>query len=154
MIQVIGSKGGYYGCVDFHRKHRACKNRRLLQRIKIETMLIKEISKILSTPEIVSKVSQTINNEIKRRLSKTPDEVRKSEKRLGELDMEIKNLINFVIATGGTISTKEELLKKENEKNLLEQQLREIKLNQPEKLFVMPQTVRARFDERSSSFSV
>lgn len=154
MLQICGSKQGYYGCWMHHRKDKTkCSNRRLINRKKVETKVAETLKAILLDPDHLKKTATVMNEKIKNRLRAAPEEIKSLERKKSEAQKEASNLLNFIMKHGDMSSTvKETLTSREQELSYIEHQIRSLKAAKVDKLLVTPYSLKAHYEELVETF--
>lgn len=147
MIQITGRRGGYIGCYTHHRKDpERCSVSRLIQRRKLETKVIDAVKEVLSDSVHLEQATKLLNEMIKRKLRNAPDEIKDLERRKGEAERELENLLKFVMTHGDASSRiREALESREREIRELNQQMKGLEAKKADKLLVTPFALKERY---------
>lgn len=148
-LQVTAKGGGYFGCYMHHRKDNTqCANKRLLSRKKIEARVVDQVKVILLNSTTVSTVTNALNKMARERVAKVPNHQKSLAKRLGEIEREIQNLIQFIMVQGDSSTTvKNSLTEREEQKALLLQQIKMLESVSNDKVFMTPGALRAKYEK-------
>ncbi len=147
--QVTGTKGGFYGCFTHHRKDpKACTNGRLLKRSKVEPKLLLTVRQQLLNPEQVEFATKRLNEIIRLRMSKAPQEVQELEKKQSKLFGQQKNLLNHIMNNGDSSATiHQQLTTIESELVQVNSTLKQLKSASVDKLLLTPFALRAHYEK-------
>lgn len=97
IVLVGGKKGGYYGCHQASR--RACANRTLISRKRLERNFVDVLCEKLLKPEVLEQVYARTAKKIAERSAHLPAELRLKRTELAHEQSRVHNIIEF-IATG------------------------------------------------------
>ena len=153
MIVVTARHGGYYGCFNAHRKA-TCSNRSLIRTDLVEKIVVKQVAAKLTAEEFIAEIARHYNA---RKKSATASYETRRTALEGEskcLNIEIKNLVEFIAsgkisdAVAGTLEKKEDRL--EEIGLLLKQNYRVLKSG----VFVTPGAIRNKLKKLAEVFDV
>ena len=106
--KVSGKNGGYFGCLG--TKRGICDNKVKVRRTVLESIILREVKKLLATPENVLSVLKDVEEKVRKMYSKYPKRIRQKERELISEERKLTNLINFIGEGKGTVSLKQALL--------------------------------------------
>lgn len=117
-IALVSGKGsGYYGCLNATRK--ACENKVLISRKRIETKFISALNDTVLRPEVLDLVYQQVAKKIKAQFSKVPEELRLKKIELHRAETRVHNFIEFVASGRATPALAEALGQAEGQVKVL-----------------------------------
>lgn len=154
MLQVTGTKGGFYGCYAHHRKgDSVCANSRLLKRAKVETKVVDAVQTALLDPATLELATVKYNEMIRGRLTGAPNEIKDLQRRKSEAGKEITNLMAFIMRHGDmSESVKVALAKKEMEARACDERIRVLQAASADKLFMTTFALRQKFENLTAAF--
>ncbi len=140
-LTLSGKGGGYFGCGNAHRVG-TCKNKRLVQSTWVEYTLLSELREWVDQPKTVESICKRFNEGLNRQLSVLPKKIQEVEKDLAKLEKNIANFINFIAEGNASETVASSLKKAEERKAILEDQLLNLKVREPKKLYLTPYAIR------------
>jgi len=96
IVQISGKGGGYYGCYNAQRK--TCKNKLLIPRKRVETILINDLKSKILTPENIEYIYKNIEKYIAQTLNTVPEGLKQKKAQSEKIQAELQNLLNFIKA--------------------------------------------------------
>lgn len=96
IVQISGKSGGYYGCYNATRK--TCKNKLIIQRKRVEAILVKELKEKFLTVENLQYVYENVEKAVLKSLNETPEDLRVKKAQFEKVQAELQNLLNFIKA--------------------------------------------------------
>ena len=117
IVQVSGKGSGYYGCNNARKK--TCTNGLLIPRKRVESAILKTIQEQLLVPDKIHEVLQQVEQELKKRLSGVPEELKLKKAALEKAEDRINNFVRFISEGRGSNAVAAALEEAEGEeKNL------------------------------------
>lgn len=153
-LQISGKSGGYMGCYLHHRKDRkACVNKRLINRSKVEKAVVKKIIEVLTDDSHLKMATEALNKRIKARMNYIPQEIKLLEEQEKGVDREIQNLLRFVMENGSVSpAVTERLRENESRKQSLSVRLRSLKSAEKDRLLITPFALKERYQRLEATF--
>lgn len=100
-IALVSGKGsGYYGCLNASR--RACENKVLISRRRLEDKLIGALNESILKPDVLALVYEKTAKKIKQQFSHVPEELRLKKIELNRAETRVHNFIEFIAAGRAT----------------------------------------------------
>ncbi len=96
IVQLSGKGGGYYGC--YNSKRKTCKNKLLVPRKKIESIIIDSLKEKFLTAENLKYVYEKLEKNIAKTLNEVPEELKQKRVQHEKVQAELQNLLNFIKA--------------------------------------------------------
>lgn len=154
-LQITGRRGGYYGCYTHNRKDKtACSNKRLINRIKVESKVIEKIQSILMDPQNIELTTKLLNAKVKQRLSENPENLKVLNKRKTDVEKDLKRLLDFVLNGGGSSSTvREALASQERELELIKHRVRAAEYLSKNNVLITPFVLKDKYQRLSEYFA-
>lgn len=137
--QVSGKGDGYYGCYLHHRKDRtACANRRLLPRGKVDKAVVEKLKEVLLDPHHLELATGRYNQLMREKLKAAPQRSTVLQGRLQGIEVEIANLLQFIMSSGASTPTsiRDMLVAKEAEKRAVSEELQVIERIGEDRIFL------------------
>jgi len=94
IIQVSGKGAGYYGCHNGRKK--TCTNVLLVPRKRIEEAILKKLQEELLNPEKVHEILKRVEQEIEKKFSTVPEELKLKKAALEKIQDRINHFVRFV----------------------------------------------------------
>jgi len=155
-LQITGRRGGYYGCYTHHRKDKtACNNRRLINRVKVESKVIEKVQSILLDPTNIELATKLLNEKVKQRIAGNPENVKLLTKRKLDIEKDLKRLLSFVMSDGGGgLSTiREAMTEQERQLDMIKQKLRAAEHLNKNRILVTPFALQDKYLRLASYFA-
>ncbi len=96
MVQISGKGGGYYGC--YNNKRKACTNKLMVPRKKVESLIIGDLKEKFLTVENLKYVYDNVEKTIAKTLNEVPEELKQKKHQYDRVQVEMQNLLNFIKA--------------------------------------------------------
>ncbi len=96
MVQVSGKGGGYYGC--YNNKRKTCTNKLMIQRKKVEEIILDHLKNQLLTAENLKYVYDNVEKEVLKSLNEVPEELKQKRHQQEKIQAELQNLLSFIKA--------------------------------------------------------
>jgi hypothetical protein len=100
-IGLVSGKGsGYYGCLNASR--RACENKVLIARKRIEDKFVAALNEKVLDPELLDQVFQRTATKVKELFAHVPEELRLKKIELNRAETRVHNFIEFIASGRAT----------------------------------------------------
>jgi len=96
IVQISGKGGGYYGC--YNNKRKACSNKMIIQRKRVESIILKDLKEKFLTAENLKYVYENVEKMVAKTLHETPEELKQKKAQFEKVQSELQNLLNFIKA--------------------------------------------------------
>lgn len=110
---VSGKESGYYGCLNASR--RACDNKVLIPRKRVEDKFVQALNDKVLDPEILEVVYERTAQKIRERFAHVPEELRLKKVELNRAETRVHNFIEFVASGRATPALAEALSQAEEQ---------------------------------------
>lgn len=97
---VSGKGGGYYGCLRASR--RACENRKLIARKRLEKQFVSALNDAVLKPEVLDQVFERTAKKVKGLSKHVPEELRLKKVELNRAETRVHNFVEFVASGRAT----------------------------------------------------
>ncbi len=119
--KVSGKGGGYFGCLG--TKIGKCDNKVNVRRSVLENLILDDVKQLLSEPENIQSVLNSVANKMKELYSEFPNKITRREKELASEERKLNNFINFIGEGKGTRSLNHALIESENKIDKLKNEI-------------------------------
>lgn len=96
IVQISGKGGGYYGC--YNNKRKTCSNKMLIQRKRVESIILKDLKEKFLTVENIRYVYENVEKTVAKSLNEVPEELKQKKAQFEKVQSELQNLLNFIRA--------------------------------------------------------
>lgn len=149
MILITGQKGGFFGCGSANRTG-TCSHKRLIKRTRIEKEIVDYIRSLIKDESSFEKAAKHYNRLMNEKLNYAKENLDKYESELAIIEIELKNLSDAISRASSETLIKS-LETKEERKRYLKHQIRQIKADTAEKVYVTPGAMREKFKKLSNA---
>jgi len=94
IMQVAGTKGGYYGC--HHGRTGACSNKVIVSKKHVDARILDQLLTEILRPEIVEAVYKKVEKEVKNYKGDIPEKLQEVSRELRKLQAEIRNFADAI----------------------------------------------------------
>ena len=121
ITQVSGKGGGYFGCLSARKS--SCTNSIKVPRKLTENLILKEVSKQISSPENFRRILSKVEKEVAKTYSDVPNLIRQKEHELSSEKRRLANFVEFIAEGRGNQTIGKALQETENKAKVLETEI-------------------------------
>lgn len=107
----------------YNNKRKACTNKLLISRKRVEAILLKELQEKFLTAQNLKYVYQNVEKTIAKSLNEVPEEVKQKKHQYDKVQSELQNLLNFIKAGNFSKVVSEALTDAENRSDKLKNEM-------------------------------
>lgn len=144
MVLICGRKGGYYGCLNAHRRG-SCSCKKLVRRAKLERAIVGHVTTMLTDEAIFVRAAEHYNDLMREKMNKGQENVDGYEQEAAAIKVELANLAKAIAEGGSSETLTRTIEEKERRGRWLTYQIGQVRANQQEQVFVTPMGMRAKF---------
>ena len=105
------------------RPQKSCDNKVIVRRLLVETVVVNEVRKQISSPEKIRYLFEKVESEISDLYSNIPDSIRRKESELRAEEKKLSNYINFIGEGQASRTLNEALLESEKKIDALQAEI-------------------------------